>query len=671
MWNPYQISESSTNMYAKSNTPDSSSSSGSSSTNSSTSEKMINNHQPLSIASLIPTPSYDEEDQETAQNQSDSSPTDQPTQTQNEEQYLISHNHHHHHQLQQPQPQQQHQMFHQQNILNQQHHHLIANGRSSLGGSSDNTSSDLSSISATSTPTYRSPPSSFVPNPIYASQSSAPYNHLYQHQMQQNYPQFNPHFGGLDFGGINNPYYAAGAPVSQIPDQLKISSLVKQEFDYAQTQQRYNSNEKLTPPPIPAPPQTTTPPSSLSTSSSSSSSSVTPLGNNQFNHHNHQNHQNPYSVYYNNMNLAAMNSYNQHYNQLPNQQAGLQLPPPPPPVPQQQRMNQEIPLPQQQPKQITRTPSPPNQQQFHMAPSSSSHSLTANLVPMFNQNLKIKMQDMPLWREFSRNGTEMIITKTGRRMFPTLRISIGGLESTKKYHMVIDIVPMDDNRYKYHNCEWIVSGKAEAHFGGRGYLHPDSPLTGSQWMKQVISFHKLKLTNNPFDKNGHIILNSMHKYIPRLHIINEDEKTVHTHLFHESSFIAVTAYQNESITKLKIEHNPFAKGFRDGQSRKDYRAKRGSDDENSFDGSNSNPPFSKFSKSSSNINSENLQQIHQQQQQQQHQQSNNILANKDLNSNKFNHMNLTGNNHGYQPINNNFLNMNDNILKGANLLYDY
>jgi hypothetical protein len=649
MWNPYQISESSSNIYAKSNTPDSSSSSGSSSTNSSTSEKMVNNHQPLSIASLIPTPSYDEEDQETAQ--SDSSPTDQPTQTQNEEQYLINQNHH---QLQQ----QQHQIFHQQNMINQ-HHHLISNGRSSLGGSSDNTSSDLSSISATSTPTYRSPPSSFVPNPIYASQSSAPYNHLYSHQMQQNYSQFNPHFGGLDFG-INNPYYANGAPSTQIPDQLKISSLVKQEFDYPHSQQRYNNNgEKLTSPPIPAPPQTTTPPSSLSTSSSSSSSSLTPLGNNQFNHH--PNHQNPYSVYYNNMNLAAMNSYNQQYNSLPTQQTSLQLPPPPPP---QQRMNQEITL-QTQPKQIVRTPSPPNQQ-FHMAPASSSHSLTANLVPMFNQNLKIKMQDMPLWREFCRNGTEMIITKTGRRMFPTLRISIGGLESTKKYHMVIDIVPMDDNRYKYHNCEWIVSGKAEAHFGGRGYLHPDSPLTGSQWMKQVISFHKLKLTNNPFDKNGHIILNSMHKYIPRLHIINEDEKTVHTHLFHESSFIAVTAYQNESITKLKIEHNPFAKGFRDGQSRKDYRAKRGSDDENSFDGSNSNPPFSKFTKSSSNLNNENLQHIHQQQQQQ----STNILANKDLNANKFNHMNLTSNNHGYQPTNN-YLNMNENILKGANLLYDY
>ncbi|KAJ1370585.1 hypothetical protein KIN20_032345 [Parelaphostrongylus tenuis] len=36
----------------------------------------------------------------------------------------------------------------------------------------------------------------------------------------------------------------------------------------------------------------------------------------------------------------------------------------------------------------------------------------------------------------------------------------------------------------------------------------------------------------------------------------------------QTEFIAVTAYQNSTITQLKIEHNPFAKGFRDGGERK-------------------------------------------------------------------------------------------------------
>ena len=52
-------------------------------------------------------------------------------------------------------------------------------------------------------------------------------------------------------------------------------------------------------------------------------------------------------------------------------------------------------------------------------------------------------------------------------MFPSLRVSVSGLESSVKYLMVVDLIPVDDNRYKYHNCEWIISGKAEAHFAGR------------------------------------------------------------------------------------------------------------------------------------------------------------------------------------------------------------
>lgn len=42
-------------------------------------------------------------------------------------------------------------------------------------------------------------------------------------------------------------------------------------------------------------------------------------------------------------------------------------------------------------------------------------------------------------------------------------------------------------------------------------MHPDSPAPGSQWMKQLVSFDKLKLTNNQLDDNGHVSL--IYKYI--------------------------------------------------------------------------------------------------------------------------------------------------------------
>lgn len=43
----------------------------------------------------------------------------------------------------------------------------------------------------------------------------------------------------------------------------------------------------------------------------------------------------------------------------------------------------------------------------------------------------------------------------------------------------------------------------------RLYVHPDSPFTGEQLMKQMVSFEKVKLTNNELDQHGHVSLISV------------------------------------------------------------------------------------------------------------------------------------------------------------------
>ena len=75
-----------------------------------------------------------------------------------------------------------------------------------------------------------------------------------------------------------------------------------------------------------------------------------------------------------------------------------------------------------------------------------------------------------------------------------IKISVSGLEPDTKYIIVMDIVAIDDNRYKFHDSEWVVTGKAEPSLAGRLYVHPDSPVTGAVWEKQLISFQKLKIT---------------------------------------------------------------------------------------------------------------------------------------------------------------------------------
>nr|XP_054770841.1 T-box transcription factor TBX20-like [Lytechinus pictus] len=221
-----------------------------------------------------------------------------------------------------------------------------------------------------------------------------------------------------------------------------------------------------------------------------------------------------------------------------------------------------------------------------------------------------KLETKDLWDRFHELGTEMIITKSGRRMFPTLRVSFVGLHPMSSYSVYIDVVPLDNKRYRYayHRSSWLVAGKADPSLPPRLSRHPDSPFTGEQLLKQFISFEKVKLTNNELDKNGHVILNSMHRYQPRIHIVknvasvdsdddhreNSDKshdidgndmdevmnacrsrpQHVRTFVFSETSFTAVTAYQNQLITRLKIDSNPFAKGFRDSSRLSEFEREK-------------------------------------------------------------------------------------------------
>ncbi|XP_053561746.1 T-box transcription factor TBX15 isoform X1 [Bombina bombina] len=211
-----------------------------------------------------------------------------------------------------------------------------------------------------------------------------------------------------------------------------------------------------------------------------------------------------------------------------------------------------------------------------LAPSRVPDPQPLSLASM--EEIQVELQCADLWKRFHDIGTEMIITKAGRRMFPAMRVKISGLDPHQQYYIAMDIVPVDNKRYRYvyHSSKWMVAGNADSPVPPRVYIHPDSLASGDTWMRQVVSFDKLKLTNNELDDQGHIILHSMHKYQPRVHVIRKDFSSelsptkpipagdgVKTFNFPETVFTTVTAYQNQQITRLKIDRNPFAKGFRD------------------------------------------------------------------------------------------------------------
>nr|XP_040032107.1 LOW QUALITY PROTEIN: T-box transcription factor TBX6 [Gasterosteus aculeatus aculeatus] len=194
--------------------------------------------------------------------------------------------------------------------------------------------------------------------------------------------------------------------------------------------------------------------------------------------------------------------------------------------------------------------------------------------------VKVELENAHLWKQFSSVGTEMIITKKGRRMFPGLRLKLSGLNPSLRYILLLDIVPLDNARYRFQGGGWQAVGGAEAKLPDRVFIHPDSPATGAHWQSRTVSFHCAKLTNNTLDSQGHIILHSLHRYQPRVHLIEARDVlrwggAQRSFVFPETQFLTVTAYQNNKITELKINSNPFAKGFReDGMNSKKQRDAR-------------------------------------------------------------------------------------------------
>ena len=94
-------------------------------------------------------------------------------------------------------------------------------------------------------------------------------------------------------------------------------------------------------------------------------------------------------------------------------------------------------------------------------------------------------------------------------MFPEVIVRMSGLEPDALYIVVMDIVPVSDNRYTFHDSEWVVTGKAEPMESekARLFVHPNSPATGTSWEKQIITFKKCKITNNHQDQSGYVSTN--------------------------------------------------------------------------------------------------------------------------------------------------------------------
>jgi hypothetical protein len=91
-------------------------------------------------------------------------------------------------------------------------------------------------------------------------------------------------------------------------------------------------------------------------------------------------------------------------------------------------------------------------------------------------------------------------------MFPVVKVSVSGLDATAMYSVLLEFVQVDAHRWKYVNGEWVPGGKAEVPPANPIYIHPESPNFGAHWMREPVSFAKVKLTNKT-NGNGQVSSN--------------------------------------------------------------------------------------------------------------------------------------------------------------------
>lgn len=92
------------------------------------------------------------------------------------------------------------------------------------------------------------------------------------------------------------------------------------------------------------------------------------------------------------------------------------------------------------------------------------------------------------------------------RMFPVIRLKIAGLEPRGMYSIALEFDQIGAHRWKYVNGNWVAGGKPEPPplHQHTIYIHSDSPNFGAHWMKGVVAFTKLKMTNKPTMKSGQV-----------------------------------------------------------------------------------------------------------------------------------------------------------------------
>ena len=114
---------------------------------------------------------------------------------------------------------------------------------------------------------------------------------------------------------------------------------------------------------------------------------------------------------------------------------------------------------------VRKTAKPKNEPEIFSVPSATREqvfriidSKEGNVFPEREQ-FDVKLMNKELWDKFSAVNTEMIVTKTGRRIFPQISLDVSGFSNDEMYSVYLYFKPMDQNTWKFSGGVWKTVGK--------------------------------------------------------------------------------------------------------------------------------------------------------------------------------------------------------------------
>ncbi|XP_028407665.1 uncharacterized protein LOC114530264 [Dendronephthya gigantea] len=181
-------------------------------------------------------------------------------------------------------------------------------------------------------------------------------------------------------------------------------------------------------------------------------------------------------------------------------------------------------------------------------------------------DVKVELSREELWKLFHEEGNEMIVSKQGRPLFPTLDMKVSGFCPDKMYSVAVKFVCVDKYRYYFDTSResWDQTRQIQTADHSKCFEHSESPASGKVWNKKQLEFGELRLINRSTNVKNMVFAPTMRKHCAQVVVTMLQCSRCHAkHTRHINipltEFIAVSSYYSLKISQLKIAHNPMAK----------------------------------------------------------------------------------------------------------------